>query len=549
MQRFLMYYVFALCFFSLIFNLQASSFEDQKKAQMIQDLEIVKHNFEVSYAPADWKHEYAGWDIESAFEQSKNKILSIPHISTKQFQQIVREFVNTMRDYHVDVIFLSTEESSLPFSVKSAEGKYFIDWIDPVRLSPSNYDIHVGDELLLFDGHPIGDVVGALKKESSKSSNQATDQAFAEIRLTCRLGNAGDNVPQGPVIIKTRSTASGKISSSQLMWMYSPEHVKNPLDFLQSLNFMTSFFPFIDKKPKLEMPQIIMANPLHQIYAAKVANHEGGLGSRKSFIPPLGDLIWVKDDEGFTKSEKTDDELLNSEKVDDELLNSEKADDDDKGDDGEDEDDDEDDDDDDDMNWHAYIYQHPNGYAIGYVRIPHYYYMRSDAKFFGEILNHMEENTDALVIDQVNNPGGIVNFQYELASMLAIEPLFTPHHRIKITQHDAMEAHTTLEMIKLVEFIIQLIPSDHDLSSKEDDEDSSSLGIGFNYQQLLFLKAYNELILEEWNAGHTLTQPTPIIGVDMIHPDLEYTYSKPILMLINEMDFSGGELYASDPTR
>ncbi len=46
-----------------------------------------------------------------------------------------------MKDYHVDVTFFSTEQASLPFSVRGVEGRYFIDWLDPLRLSPSHYDI------------------------------------------------------------------------------------------------------------------------------------------------------------------------------------------------------------------------------------------------------------------------------------------------------------------------------------------------------------------------------------------------------------------------
>jgi hypothetical protein len=503
----------AFCSFSVIFNfLPAASFEEQKKTQMIQDLEVIKHHFEVGYAPAKWKKEYAGWDLEEAFKHAKNEILAIPRITTKQFQLIVRDFIHTMKDYHVDVLFFSTEASTLPFTVKGAEGRYFIDWIDPLRLPPSHYSIQLGDELLEFDERPIADVMAELIKENSKSANLSTDLALTEMNLTKRSGTAGDRVPQGQIIIKTRSAVSGKMSTYQLCWSYTPENVKSSLDFLPMLDFISGWLPNSKIKTKIQLPQIKMANPLHEKYAHKMADRNGGLGSRKSFIPMLGEPLWIRDYD-----------------IDDEEGVLDMS-----------------------INWYAYIYHHPEGQVIGYIRIPHYVGSVIQAKKFGEIINFMEENTDALVIDQVHNFGGYVHFQYELASMLAIEPLKTPHHRIKITQKEVLEAYKTLEFIKLIELILQSeglagTSSDEDDTNEEDHEDDEYKSneeeghLLFNYQEIMFVKAYYELILDEWSKGHTLTRPTPILGVDRINPHPKYQYTKPILMLIDEMDFSGGD--------
>src|SRR5215207_7521921 len=128
MQKLVKKVILALCSFSVVFSfLQAGIFEDKKKSQMIQDLEVIKDHFEAGYAPTEWKKEYAGWDLNEAFEQAKERILAIPRITTKQFQQIIRDFVKTMKDYHVDVTFFSTEAASLPFSIKGKDDRYFID--------------------------------------------------------------------------------------------------------------------------------------------------------------------------------------------------------------------------------------------------------------------------------------------------------------------------------------------------------------------------------------------------------------------------------------
>lgn len=493
----------ALCLITTT-PVSGSWFEDHKKSQMIKDLEVIKHHFDAGYAPSIWKKECMGWDLEQSFETAKDHILSTPSITTKQFQRIVRHFINSMKDHHVDVVFFSTESASLPFSVKGVNGKYFINWIDKLRLPFSHYDISVGDELIEFDGQPIAKVIEDLRKENEKSANSETDQTLAEIKLTQRIGMQGDIVPKGSVVVTIESHYTGKRNGYQLHWSYIPERIKNPFDFSPPLDFIPGLIPgkgYLDLEETLQLSNIKMVSPLHEVYMEKYALHEGELGARKSFVPLLGEVIWTTEEEKSSYFDKT---VFDEDGID----------------------------------WHAYIYRHSNEKAVGYIRIPHYLGRTADAKKFGEILDFMEENTNALVIDQVHNFGGFVDFQYQLVSMLVTkQPFTTPLHRVKITQKQVFEGYKILEFIHLIELTLQQEAND-DFNFEVEKKENS---LGVNYQRLLFVKTYYENLLEDWNQGYTLTRPTSILGIDYINPHPVYHYSKPVLMLINEMDFSGGD--------
>lgn len=450
--------------------------DDFKQQAMLGDLEIIKHVLQIEYAPSGWKKSYLGWDLERAFQESKTQLEKKSGVNLKKFHQVVRDFLSTTRDYHVNVFFLSTEFSTLPFTIKGVNGRYFIDWIDAKRLSTSVYSIAVGDEILSFNGQPINQVIEELIQGAGRGSNAQTDLSLAEMSLTFRSGERGDHVPKGPVTIGIHSLATGQSYAYQLMWNYYPEYIRSPYELpwlnqaFASLPTQTFNRAFGHKKA--------FSNPIDRLYMCPLRT-ERGIGTYQSFIPPLGEIVWMADDTPF----------------------------------------------------YAYIYQHDNGKQIGYIRIPHYKNASSDLEQFGEIIEFLQEHTDGLIIDQVNNPGGYVENQYVLASMLTHYPLVTPKHRLMITQRDVMEA---IEILSILEHV-------------ESDDEAEALFWGSSlyktHQYVLFLKEFYRFIIDEWNAGRMLTNPIHIEGIDQINPHPEYRYTKPILILINQLDFSGGDFF------
>ncbi|MBA2367824.1 MAG: PDZ domain-containing protein [Candidatus Protochlamydia sp.] len=434
--------------FLWFFTIDALSYKDS----MQEDLRVIKHLFEVSYAPAEWKKEYLGWDLEIAYENAKNEISSTPDLTLKQYQQILKKFLATTQDYHVSIQFYSTENATLPFEVKTVNNRTFIDWYDKSKMQKNA--INIGDELIEFDGNPIDEVLKEIKMNNRLGTNPYTDQGLADNYLTHRSGVRGDNVPSGTVLIALRSCKDAKLNVFNIEWIYQPELIEVP-----SAMFRT------------EQENLQRKN----------------LGSRYSFVPKLGKVKWrwkdkpikrgiLKDSWNFYINQKEENKPF----------------------------------------WNAYIYKNKDGRQIGYIRIPAYRYDGSyelEEKIilssFAKIISYMQKSTEALVIDQVNNPGGSLDLTYSLASMLTNSPLSAIKNRIKITQEDVYDA-------------VEKLKNNGAMEEKE--------------------ILYNNAIIQEWNEGRTLTNPLFVGGIDIIEPNKRTNYTKPILFLINELSISCGDI-------
>jgi hypothetical protein len=189
----------------------------------------------------------------------------------------------------------------------------------------------------------------------------------------------------------------------------------------------------------------------------------------------------------------------------------------------------------DDSLFYAYIYKTESGKLVGTVRIASYEapdYPKALADF-AKIIALFQATTDSMVIDQVNNPGGSVFYLYGLASMLTDQPLATPRHRMAINQSDVSQALASIAKLKTVQ-------NDDDAKKALNPADLD--GYPASYEFARFQLANSEFIVSEWNAGRKLTNPYWVGGVDHINPGATH-YSKPILLLINHLDFSGGDFF------
>ncbi|MAF91531.1 MAG: protease-like activity factor CPAF [Bdellovibrionota bacterium] len=441
----------------------------QVKQASLEALDFIASVYSISYSPAPWKKQFDNWDIELEYQKARELIEQDSDLTIAEAKKAIMSFVYSTRDYHVSIRFHSTEQSSLGFTVRSAEGRYFIVHVDRNKLSAHSFPFEAGDEIIEFDGKPVNEVVQSLK--IYENNVEQTDQALAEFALTNRRANRGYSVPRGPLLITVKPKNKDKIVSRQLIWEYTPELVPN-LDMSMKDPIKDPLFA----KPEIKSP---MMN-----YAADTFDlNPQNIGEKNGYLPDLG------------KAEEV-------EELEDSLFR-------------------------------AYVYQEGEE-KIGVVRIPTYSvsdYNKS-IESFEKIIAYMEEHTDKLVIDQLNNPGGSVFYLYALASNLSDQALETPKHKMSITP-------TQVASCAALSGILNAIRSDSDAIKLIGERIS---GFPVSLQFINFYKGYCELFLEEWKKGKTMSKPHWIAGVDKINPNITH-YTKPILVLINELDFSGGDFF------
>lgn len=450
---------------------------DMTQKDMIEFVDSVKYLFDTRYAPNEWKQGYCRWDCSGEAEKLKSELKQSQNLTVKEFQRKLCKFFNSTKDYHVGVCYYSTEMAYLPFCVKGVDGHYYVTIVDDERLGEA-YDIQIGDELVTFDGKPAKDVVARLKETSTPCSSELTDQSLAEDKLTNRFGALGDVVPSRPVNVTFKSHKTGALNSYQLAWEHRPERIPDKQVKAMAHNAFPKLFDSERIKQERALPLAVTIKGLK----LNQPRDPNGYGERESFLPKLGEVIWSTSD-----ADPFD----------------------------------------------AYLYIDGCQRVIGYLRIPHYMFEEKDVEKLEEVIELFAEKAEALVLDQMNNPGGDLFLVYALASMLTDKPLVTPKEHILISQNDIMDSFMRLDFLEEV----------------YTNEDARALigesfhGNPVNYQLVLFIRQYCRFLQDQWLQGKYYTDLTHMYGIDQVNPHPKTRFTKPILLLINELDFSCGDFF------
>ncbi|WP_201456249.1 protease-like activity factor CPAF [Chlamydia sp. 17-3921] len=473
--------------------------KDLIKQRAYDDLNFIQHLIQVKYAPLPWKEALFGWNQEQKANQAYRQLVLEEKPTTDYCQKIIAEFVNSLNDYHAGVTFYRSESAYLPYILKlSDDRKAFV-----VDVQTMQNDIGVGDELIEFNGMSVQEALESVR--SGRGS--PTDYSSAARTLMSRSAALGDCVPSGVTMLKVRRP-SGLLRTIAARWRYTPENIGDFSLVAPLMPNHTPYFPLNACKRSSNIPCALSKN--HCLFDShmlpyfwqevRIQNErrltsDYYLGSKKGFLPDFGSLLWEQTSGPYRAN--------------------------------------------------IFKARDPSGNVlrIGFLRISSYVWTeledleetRRDSPWdtFGDIIDILEKDSDALIIDQTNNPGGSVFYMYGLLSMLTSTPLETPKHRLILTQDEVSSA------LKWRDELEDVFTDDQAVAILGETME----GYRIDMHAVGAFQQFARDILSCWSSGDiALTRPIPLLGFDKIYPHTKHCYTKPIFFLINEENYSCADL-------
>jgi hypothetical protein len=461
--------------------------------QRIADLEQLASWYAKNYAPYEWKRDVIGFDLLRLTPWLQR----IHHSDDLDFQEALIEYVASLNDAHDVIAFPTTYFVSLGFTVDIYDGKVLIDSINRLLLPVAQFPFNIGDELVSVDGTPVQALIASFRKYAIAANQRSTDRVAAS-RIVSRsqqiMPHSADLGDAAIVVVRFAST--GATNMFTVPWRKSgiPIEAQGPVPsprrgngriFLPSdaQSFFSiaedmptpSVFQFVDVAPPDDTLPSYMA-PIHQLLNASVSKDYFavlGIGSRfPIYARPVGfvqRLGFGPTDFFFTGS---------------------------------------------------YV---SNGLRIGLIRIPS---MSPPANIgvtatlqqLDAEIAFFNQNTDALVVDVMRNPGGLVSF------VEAISQRFVPNQ------------------VNILGFQIRATGSW--LFSFASQLNFARANPATPPEVLANLQRNFEEVLRAYNENRGLSAPVSLNATGSLTlTSVPHAYTKPLIVLTDEFSASGGDAF------
>ncbi len=186
--------------------------------QRISDLTELAAFYAKNYAPYEWKRDAIGFDLLRLTPWLQR----IHHSDDLDFQEALIEYVASLNDAHDYIAFPTTFSASLGMSVDIYDGKVLIDSINRTVLPVAQYPFNIGDELVSLDGRSTQNLIESFRRYAIAANQRSTDRTAAT-RIVSRnqqiMPHISDLEDTATVVIRLAST--GAANTYNIPWVKS----------------------------------------------------------------------------------------------------------------------------------------------------------------------------------------------------------------------------------------------------------------------------------------------------------------------------------------
>jgi hypothetical protein len=423
--------------------------------QRVSDFRNLADVYARRYAAIDWKKSVLKFDVLNLAPWLE-RVRGAK--SDLEFYDLMAEYVADLKDAHDQYILPSDFEATLGFTVDLYDGKALIDTIDRKRLSAKTYPFGIGDELVSVDDKTAAEWISIFRKYAGAGSSRA-EERFAAKLITDRYQGyypwAANIADAATVVLRRQGSA---LETYTLRWAKSG----TPL-----VNLGPSASPLLHvAQPRVAQPRYREFLDGLRTFKLSVRTNIVGYGRLApvfalpaGFVPRLGGMSYDS--------------------------------------------------------YYSGTYATEDGKWIGYLRVPDFEYLSMTV--LDKEIKYFQENTDALVVDVMRNPGGDVCYAEELLSRLSVRDFQGASAEVRVTWWDIVGVNSALA----------------DAIAYSDDEAIDQLTL----LQKEFTDAY------QGRQGRTAAVPMCAAGTD--RKAAANAYTKPVLVLVDEISASSADIFAA----
>jgi hypothetical protein len=457
--------------------------------QKVSDFTQLAATYAKNYAPYEWKVLTQNFDLYKVKKWIDRVKASKDDL---EFMDICVEYVASLNDAHDSVQFQSDFTADLGFAVDLYDGVYLIDYINRSQLRTTAYPFAIGDELVSIDGVATEKWVQANAKYAIAANARSTARFTADMityRPQAYIPGAVNLPDRATVVVKRQS---GTEETYNIPWAKSgtPLYAVGPVP---GLNFNEA------RKARREVVR-------RAVEETETSEPEMDIPLKPTPLPALSRLRLPD-----SKVRPGMKEILKLESV-------------------------------------PPVFAFPTGFTqrlgrsgfdyfssgvyttgglkVGYIRVPTFQPSSSSAalnQFVTEIA-YMQANTDGLIVDVMRNLGGDGCYAEQMLSYIMPQKFRTIGYEIRATA-----------------YWVNAISGE--LAYLED--------IGADAWMIRTLQALLDGIQQAYTENRGRTGPIPICDWSLdIDPAVDRSgkviaYSKPIMMVTDEISVSAAEMFAA----